>query len=888
MKKLILFLLVVICSGQSLFAAHLKGGWIQYTYLGPGASANTSKYQITVRQYLSCNSTPAQRDADVYLGIFNGATNSLITKLTINRTSTETPNKTTYSPCLSNKPPVCYIIDVYTTTVDLPNTAGGYTLTVQRCCRIANIANLSSPSDDYGISYTARIPGNIGGANYFDNSSPAFAQKDTVVVCYNSPFTLDFSATDADGDSLSYMFCSGLTGGFNNRNDPTDPNAARPNPPTNPPYSEIGYSSGYSGSSPLGSQVSIDANTGLISGIAPGTTGDYVIAVCVNEFRNGVQISSTKKEIHVAVANCTLSAASLKPTYITCNGTTLTFENEAPSSNITSYAWDFGVPNLTTDTSSKPSPTYDFLQSGKDSGTYTVKLKVASASGCQDSTTAKVLIYPGFKTDFTVSGTCFLNSYLFKDASVSKYGTVNSWRWNFGDTTTVADTARSRDSAWRYSSARTVQATLITTNSKGCEDTMMKTITILDRPQLNLPFRDTLICSIDTLMLRVNINSGSVLWTPQNGPNKTRIQNATTSTPLVYPQDSTKYYVAINDNGCANSDSVMVNVLKFISVDVRDTGICRTDSFRIRPTSDALSYQWRSSTAGEKVDNIKNPMVQPLVSTQYNVTANLGKCQAKDSMQVTVVPYPNASAGPDVTICYGTRTQLNATITGSQFTWTPTSSLVNENTLTPTAGPTKTTTYILTATDNRGCPKPKSDTVIVTVIPPIKAFAGNDTTIIAGQPLQLQASGGIDYSWRPFTGMDNPNISNPVVTLDNTIDSIVYTVHVSEGGCAAEDQVTVRVYKNNADILVPSAFTPNGDGRNDIIRPALFGISKFSYFSVYNRWGQLLYTTNEIGKGWNGDFSGVAQASGTYVYQSQGYDVLGNRIYRKGTFVLIR
>jgi hypothetical protein len=208
--------------------------------------------------------------------------------------------------------------------------------------------------------------------SYFNNSSPAFAQKDTVLVCYNSPFTLDFSAKDADGDSLSYMFCSGLTGGFNNRNDPTDPQAARPNPPTNPPYNEIGYSNGFSGSSPLGPLVSIDVNTGIISGTAPGVTGDYVIAVCVNEFRNGIQISSTKKEIHVAVANCTISAASLKPSYITCNGTTLTFENESASSNITSYAWDFGVTTLTTDTSSKPSPTYDYLQSGKDSGTYTV------------------------------------------------------------------------------------------------------------------------------------------------------------------------------------------------------------------------------------------------------------------------------------------------------------------------------------------------------------------------------------------------------------------------------------------------------------------------------------------------------------------------------------
>ncbi len=360
MKKAVLFFFILVLCGQSSFGAHLKGGWIQYTYLGPGAAANTSKYQITVRQYLSCNSTGGQRDAEVFLGIFNSATGQRINTITVNLTSTENPNKTSYSPCLSTKPPVCYIIDVYTTTIELPNSATGYTLTVQRCCRITGIVNLAQPSDDYGVSYTTTIPGTISGIDYSHNTSPVFASKDTVIVCFNSPFTLDFSAVDADGDSLTYNFCTGLTGGFNNRADPSDPQASRPNPPTSPPYTAVSYSSIYSGGSPMGSTVGIDPNTGLISGIAPGTTGDYVMSVCVNEYRSGVFIGSTKKEIHVAVANCSVSAASLKPSYVTCNGTTLSFQNESTSSNITGYAWDFGVTTLTTDTSSSATPTYDY------------------------------------------------------------------------------------------------------------------------------------------------------------------------------------------------------------------------------------------------------------------------------------------------------------------------------------------------------------------------------------------------------------------------------------------------------------------------------------------------------------------------------------------------
>ncbi len=882
MKKL-LGVIILLFFIQAAFANHLKGGWIQYEYLRPGAAANTLKYKITVRQYLDCKSTGGQIDAVIYLGIFDGGTNSMYRQLTIPLSGSVTPNKTTYDPCLSAKPEVCYLIDIYEATVDLPANAGGYTLSVQRCCRIRDIRNLVDPSNTVGISYTNKIPGVINGVDYSNNKSPVFAQKDTVIICFNSPFTFDFSATDGDGDQLTYGFCNGLTGGDNSAA------GAQPNPPANPPYASIPYASPFSGTSPMGSGVTIDPVTGLISGIAPSATGDYVIAVCANEFRNGVLIGTTKKEIHIKVENCSLSGASLKPTYITCNGTTLSFQNESASTVITSYLWDFGIPNITTDTSTSSTPTYDFLASGKDSGSYTIKLKVSSVGGCQDSATANVLVYPGFKTNFNINGTCFLNAYTFLDATTSKYGVVNSWRWNFGDPSTLADTARSKDSAWKYASPQTVQVKLISTNSKGCVDSVTQSLTILDKPVLSLPFRDTLICSIDTLAVRVNITSGSVLWKPANGPNQNRILNANSPTALVFPRDSTRYYVTVNNNGCTNTDSVMVNVLPFISVDAGlDTTICRTDSFRLRPISDALSYQWTANT-GESVSPVKFPLVKPLSNTQYNVIANLGKCQAKDSVFVKVAAYPSAAAGPDATICFGSRIQLNGTITGAGFTWSNASTLLNENTLQPIAGPSRTTAYILTAFDTQGCSISKSDTIVVTVNQPIAAYAGRDTFAVVNQPLQLAASGGTSYLWTPATGLNNPNIYNPIVTLDNSVDNITYTVRVSDNaGCFANAQVTVQVYKTGADIFVPSAFTPNGDGKNDALKPLTVGITNLTYFSVYNRWGQLLFTTNQIGKAWDGTFNGLAQPSGTYVYQTEGKDFLGLTVYRKGTVVLIR
>ncbi|MGL5945798.1 MAG: hypothetical protein ACRCZV_06485, partial [Sediminibacterium sp.] len=269
MRDRLLLLLISTVITYAASANHLKGGWIQYEYLGNGSAPNTSKYKITVRQYLDSSSinNPGQRDAQVFLGIFNTSTNASITTLTIPRSSFTLMFKTTFDPCISGKPRANYIIDIYTTEVDLPDIAEGYTLAVQRCCRINGIVNVSPPSNSTGVTYSTTIPGNINNVSYKNNNSPVFAQKDTVVVCYSSPFTFDFSATDADKDSISYSFCDGLNGGGQGQGNCLS--CATPNPPANPPYNSIIYASSFDGSNPMSTSVKINPITGLISGVAP-------------------------------------------------------------------------------------------------------------------------------------------------------------------------------------------------------------------------------------------------------------------------------------------------------------------------------------------------------------------------------------------------------------------------------------------------------------------------------------------------------------------------------------------------------------------------------------------------------------------------------------------
>ena len=119
-----------------------------------------------------------------------------------------TETKSNFGPCFQNPPTVCYIVAEYTDYYSLPAKLAGYILAVQRCCRIAGIANVPN-SNTTGLTYTVTIP---GGSNS-NNNSPVFAFNDTAAICFNSPFSFDFSATDIDGDSLVYSLCSGLSGG---------------------------------------------------------------------------------------------------------------------------------------------------------------------------------------------------------------------------------------------------------------------------------------------------------------------------------------------------------------------------------------------------------------------------------------------------------------------------------------------------------------------------------------------------------------------------------------------------------------------------------------------------------------------------------------------------
>jgi gliding motility-associated-like protein len=133
------------------------------------------------------------------------------------------------------------------------------------------------------------------------------------------------------------------------------------------------------------------------------------------------------------------------------------------------------------------------------------------------------------------------------------------------------------------------------------------------------------------------------------------------------------------------------------------------------------------------------------------------------------------------------------------------------------------------------------------------------------------------------------NVNNPIGIYNGDADSVTYKVVVTNtNGCADSAYIKVKIFDTHPQIFVPSAFTPNGDGLNDTFRPIAVGITKLDYFRVYNRWGQLVFSTTVNEQGWDGKIGGKEQASGTFVWLVHGVDFTGKTVFAKGTVTLIR
>ena len=276
------------------------------------------------------------------------------------------------------------------------------------------------------------------------------------------------------------------------------------------------------------------------------------------------------------------------------------------------------------------------------------------------------------------------------------------------------------------------------------------------------------------------------------------------------------------------------------------------------------NYSWTGPNGF--TSNIQDPL---LPDVQFNnagwykvkVTDYRG-CTDEDSTNLVVYPAATATVGPDVNICEGASTTLTAS-GGLKYYWAPTQSLSTDSIQNPIATPKDSTVYTVVVLNQYGCFDTASVKVNVWKKP--LADAGPDKKTRQGFPVTITGSikgTDINYYWTPSSTISNPG---SLRTQVNPSQSTYYTLHAeSKNGCGVStDEMFVKVYDK---ILVPNAFSPNGDGINDtwIIEPLEFFTESIT--SVYNRYGQLIYTSKGYPKPWDGTRNGTQVPVGVYYY----------------------
>lgn len=785
MRKLLPALLLL--SSLSGFATHIVGGFISYRFI------SGTTYEVKMTIYRDCNSaTPFDgapgSQGPAVLGVFEENTSNYVTQYDLTNpiiTTIQPPN----NPCLQNTSGACVEQGVYTIQITLPSTTEGYTLVHERCCRNGTITNVFDPGNQ-GAVYSAYIPPTTP----FQNTSPVFNNLPPLFICVNAPLVFDYSATDADGDVLTYSLCTPFNGGST-----ADP---APNPPLGPPYQNITWQAPYSPTNLLGGTppVAIDNNSGVLTG-KPNAIGQFVVGVCVSEYRNGQLIGTYLRDFQFNVTQCPGPTANIPSTDINpntgiglyiqnCQNYNVVFQNNttvSPPAPLT-YFWDFGVNGVSNDTSNLQFPTYVY----PDTGVYLVKLIAVKGTGgqtCSDTTFAYVKIYPTQTTDFSTADVCQVTPATFTDLTTASYGTVSNWNWSFGD----GASATQQNPTHQYTTPGTYTVTLISFTDLGCKDTAQKTINVFQSATADFTF-PTPVCANQSVTFTNSSTpaSATYIWTLGNGT------NSTTTSPTVNYAAGT-YQVKLRADvagGCSDSvtKTLTVNPVPVPNVS-NDTSICPGTSAQLF-AHDGTAYVWSPGTDLNNA-NISNPVATPTVQTTYSVTVtNQFQCTATDAVTVSVFPQPNAIAGPDTSVClnpgsYRDSVQLFAS-GGVAYFWSPSSSLTGVTTAQPVARPTANTTYTVTVTDANSCRDTASTTVYV-LDPSLNIVVDDYKGVCIGDTVFANVinQGASAYTWTPNTDIVNGSTYSPGFF---PTDTTLYVLSVNNYCYNKADSVLITVW----------------------------------------------------------------------------------------------
>jgi len=570
-----------------------------------------------------------------------------------------------------------------------------------------------------------------------------------------------------------------------------------------------------------------------------------------------------------------------------CTNSPVNFTNTGSTGSNWSFAWDFGQNATPAVSSSENNNGVLYDSSGAKIVTFTI-----SDANCSQSVTDTIQIDNTPVASFTSTApVCTGLPVNFTNTGSS---TGVTWAWNLGTGASPAASVTQNPAGVIYDSSGIITVTLVVTDaSTSCSTTASNTINIYQTPTAT--FTSTAPQCANVPINFNNTGSTGSQWTYawDFGSNAApAVSSSENPFGILYDSSGAKTVTFnISDANCSQSTTQVINISPLpIAEAGADTTICANISVKLGGNSvtTGATYVWFPSST---LDNpyVPNPIASPTASiTTYSVTVTAPGtgCVNTAYVVVTMLNPLIANAGTSAQICLNDSVGIGAgLIEGQYYHWTPATGLSSTTIPNPVASPTQTTTYTLSVTDTAGCAA-VTDNVTVTVNPLPSANAGKDDTIAIGGSVQLTGTGGVQYAWSPAAGLNNADLFNPIASPDSSTIYILTVTNVF--GCQSTDTMEVYVFDYATPYFIPSAFTPNGDGHNDVLFVRGGGFLTFE-FQVFNRYGQQMFDSKDINEGWDGNTpNGQPAPLDAYVYKLNGVLNDGRTIDVKGLVNLVR
>jgi gliding motility-associated-like protein len=526
-------------------------------------------------------------------------------------------------------------------------------------------------------------------------------------------------------------------------------------------------------------------------------------------------------------------------------------------------------------------------------GVYTIKYSALGFDGCTSDTLTRQIAVGAVPTISInpIASNCagtptIVNTTVGFIIGTGNYSQFEWWLNNVAQPNTTSQNLQLNGLAAGNYTIKTV----VKTNYGCVSDTAYANFVVYEKPA-NPSFVVNDVCQGSSVNLTSNTNNPNYQygWMVDG----IRLQNGASIQQVFATGPHTVKHFVYTTQGCT-SDTITssFNVYAYLdaSFNYNDTCIGQPVTLSAAtPSAAGITYAW--SINGNNVSNQAQYTTSALSVGQYNVQlvlTNQGLCADTTTNIVAVFAKPAITSSAP-TVCLGLTTQFTTLITNNvnvaswhwQFPNGSTSALQNPSITMAANGSYQAQ---LVAKSVNGC---VSDTLTTQyVVTKINAYAGRDTFAVENIPILLTGVGnGTLYNWQPANLFTNPTAASSNATFNQNTHA-VFTVR-DAAGCVATDTVFVEVFKG-INIYVPTVFSPNNDGVNDILLPKYLGIKQLHRFALYNRWGKEILNTSYTTVGWNGILRGKAQPSGVYVWYISATDILGKQHQLKGTVLLVR